>query len=446
LSTRLSLTGQEYYVNGFTSTNGIGFLLGVNRDNNRQLWICDTAKTAQNTTNSVFRVVVGGTSESGIDAVATDGLTRHSLSIGGDALRTDANSWGSLRKFIRFHGVEVADDVATMNNLIFNQGAFAGGVFAGDNFLSSYWGLSILMNSGGNSIPNSNLGRGYDGNYASFTINVRTGATAAFDKKLFTIRGNGVMILTNDVWHITNDNINRFYFAPNGTTYLCSGGAATDNGLVVYSSAATGYNSNLVIKNNGRTGIQNTNPQSMLHLGNCEVNGSAPVILFGKNNGPGVRNAFLGYSESFYFLIGDFGGTNSGSNTLTQQLAIHYGSPALSILVDAAGYVRMQYGYGQYSDERVKTNIKTIENALDKTLLLRGVEYNDFRIEPERKRIGLIAQEVELIVPEVVRTNEEDGMKSIEYQNLVGLLVEAIKDQQKQINELKNILKNNNLY
>jgi hypothetical protein len=44
-----------------------------------------------------------------------------------------------------------------------------------------------------------------------------------------------------------------------------------------------------------------------------------------------------------------------------------------------------------------------------------------------------------------VRTSEEDGMKSIEYQNLVGLLIEAIKDQQKQINELKNILKNNNL-
>ena len=106
----------------------------------------------------------------------------------------------------------------------------------------------------------------------------------------------------------------------------------------------------------------------------------------------------------------------------------------------------MQYGYGQYSDERVKTNIKTIENALDKTLLLRGVEYNDFRIEPERKRIGLIAQEVELIVPEVVRTNEEDGMKSIEYQNLVGLLVESIKELNNKVLKLENILKNNNLY
>ena len=65
-------------------------------------------------------------------------------------------------------------------------------------------------------------------------------------------------------------------------------------------------------------------------------------------------------------------------------------------------------------------------------------------IEPEKKRIGLIAQETELIIPEVVRTSD-DGLKSIEYQNLVGLLIEAIKDQQKQINELKLILKNNNL-
>jgi hypothetical protein len=190
-------------------------------------------------------------------------------------------------------------------------------------------------------------------------------------------------------------------------------------------------------------GIQNSSPLSMLHLGNCEVNGSAPVIVFGKNTGGGSRNAFIGYSDSFYFLIGDYGNSNT-SNTLTQQLAIHYSAPGLSILVNGLGQVIMQYGYYLTSDERIKTNIKTIENALDKTLLLRGVEYNDIRIEPERKRIGLIAQEVELIIPEVVRT-DDDGLKGIEYQNLVGLLIEAIKDQQKQINDLKNILIKNNL-
>jgi hypothetical protein len=56
-----------------------------------------------------------------------------------------------------------------------------------------------------------------------------------------------------------------------------------------------------------------------------------------------------------------------------------------------------------------------------------------FRLEPDKKKIDLIAQEVELIVPEVVRTNEEDGLKSIEYQNLVGLLVEAIKDRKNKL-------------
>jgi hypothetical protein len=184
----------------------------------------------------------------------------------------------------------------------------------------------------------------------------------------------------------------------------------------------------------------------MLHLGNCTVANSAPVIIFGKNvNGTGFRNAFMGYTDTFFFVIGDYGNTNT-SNTLTQQLAINYAAPALSLIIGSSGAVVMQYGYSGASDERIKTKIKTIENALDKTLLLRGVEYNDIRIEPEIKRIGLIAQETELIVPEVVRTDEETGLKSIEYQNLVGLLIEAIKEQQKQINELKNILIKNNLY
>jgi hypothetical protein len=92
-------------------------------------------------------------------------------------------------------------------------------------------------------------------------------------------------------------------------------------------------------------------------------------------------------------------------------MGIWYNAPSASLVVSSTGKVIMQYDYGTSSDERVKTNIKTIENALEKTLLLRGVEYNDFRIELDRKRIGLIAQEVELIIPEVVREGEIDKIK-----------------------------------
>jgi hypothetical protein len=175
------------------------------------------------------------------------------------------------------------------------------------------------------------------------------------------------------------------------------------------------------------------------------VVGSNPAIIFGKNTGGGTRNAYMGYTECFFFTIGDWGNQNVGPNTLTSQLAIIYSAPYASLVIGSNGYVTMQYGSGGASDERIKTNIKTIENALDKTLLLRGVEYNDIRVDPDKKRIGLIAQEVELIIPEVVGEGEMDKIKYISYGPLVGLLIEAIKQLNNKVNNLENILKNNNL-
>ena len=86
------------------------------------------------------------------------------------------------------------------------------------------------------------------------------------------------------------------------------------------------------------------------------------------------------------------------------------------------------------SDERVKTNVKTIENGLDKVLQLRGVEFD--RIDKDAHQIGVIAQEVEKVIPDVVHTNEE-GMKSVAYGNLVAVLIEAVKDLKGEITELR---------
>ena len=82
------------------------------------------------------------------------------------------------------------------------------------------------------------------------------------------------------------------------------------------------------------------------------------------------------------------------------------------------------------SDERLKSNIKTIDNALDKVMNMRGVSFT----KQAEKGIGVIAQEVEKIIPEVVTDGE---YKSVAYGNMVGVLIEAIKEQQKQIDELK---------
>ena len=87
-----------------------------------------------------------------------------------------------------------------------------------------------------------------------------------------------------------------------------------------------------------------------------------------------------------------------------------------------------------HSDIRLKQNIHTITNPIEKVSALRGVNF-EF-IKDGKKQIGVIAQETEKIIPEVIGECP-DGYKTVQYGNIVGLLIEAIKEQQKQIDELK---------
>ena len=88
-----------------------------------------------------------------------------------------------------------------------------------------------------------------------------------------------------------------------------------------------------------------------------------------------------------------------------------------------------------FSDIRLKENIEEIPDALNKVSALRGVTYDRKDLEGER-HAGLIAQEVEAVLPEVIVTND-DGIKTVAYGNLVGLLVEAIKELREEVETLK---------
>jgi polyhydroxyalkanoate synthesis regulator protein len=90
-------------------------------------------------------------------------------------------------------------------------------------------------------------------------------------------------------------------------------------------------------------------------------------------------------------------------------------------------------GFQQVSDRQLKENITNITAALEKISKLRGVTFK--WKETGKKDIGLIAQEVEEVIPEAVV--EKDGLKYINYDTLIPLLIEAIKEQQKEIDELK---------
>ena len=85
------------------------------------------------------------------------------------------------------------------------------------------------------------------------------------------------------------------------------------------------------------------------------------------------------------------------------------------------------------SDENLKKDISTIDNAVDKVMQLRGVDYTWKQSEEKSK--GVIAQELQKVLPELV--SESDDRLSVNYNGIIGVLIEAIKEQQKQIDELK---------
>ena len=113
-----------------------------------------------------------------------------------------------------------------------------------------------------------------------------------------------------------------------------------------------------------------------------------------------------------------------GSSTIT----------ALTLDMSAAGAATFNDNVTAYSDERLKDNIETLTDGLDKVEQLRGVTYT----RNEKENIGVIAQEVEKILPEIVLTaDDEMGTKSVDYSRLTAVLIEAVKDLSARVKELE---------
>jgi hypothetical protein len=139
---------------------------------------------------------------------------------------------------------------------------------------------------------------------------------------------------------------------------------------------------------------------------------------------------------AYYSATTTIDGTNKfifdGANV---RFGVNNPSPAYTL--DVGGDIYASGNVIAYSDQSVKDNVTTVIDALDKVKQMRGVTYtrND---QEDKKRVyaGVIAQEMEQIFPEVVFENP-DGTKAVSYGSIVSVLIEAIKEQQNQIDELK---------
>ena len=111
---------------------------------------------------------------------------------------------------------------------------------------------------------------------------------------------------------------------------------------------------------------------------------------------------------------------------------------ALTIDMSGAGAATFNNDVTAFSHKRLKTDIEPITNALTKVMQMQGVYYKRNDVEDAREQVGVLAQDMEAVLPEVVLTADDDMQtKSVDYGKICSVLIEAIKELKNEIEELK---------
>jgi len=245
---------------------------------------------------------------------------------------------------------------------------------------------------------------------------------------------------------------------PRGIVFT-EGGSNNRNFEISYDGSGSGGDNKLDFKTNtgtngtlmtlqasGKIGMGKSTPVDLLHIKPPSTGATEGIFIQDPSvSGYGAR---LMFNDAASEIV--LGTRSSGTDIDAIRIDRDNGnvgvgtSPSSSYKMTVNGKFNSS-GITETSDKRLKKDIQTLQDALGKIESLRGVSYN-WRTEeyPDKnfdsdEHIGVVAQEVEKVLPEVVHTDNE-GYKSVEYSHLVPVLIEAIKEQQEIINEQQKVI------
>mgnify|MGYP003313014710 CR=1 FL=1 len=283
---------------------------------------------------------------------------------------------------------------------------------------------------------------------------------------------------------LANGNVGIGTTLPNGKLNISNGGA---NGLEIDPTQSSGgvtllqsYNrsgaayttlrtnagsyefqiadsTKMTILSGGNVGIGETNPASNLVVRKDTAagrGGEISIVNYAAGGTPGIGNeAALNFGLENSTYHGDAGNAQikaitTAANNRSDMVFSTWNGAAFGARVRISHDGNLTaigdlVAYGSPSDKRLKENIKPIESALDKVSKLQGVTFDwkkSDSILDIKEDIGFIAQDVQKVIPELVRENE-DGMLSMRHQGIAPILLEAIKELKAEVEELKKQIK-----
>ena len=366
-----------------------------------------------------------------------------------------AAGWGSFAANAYNRAAGLGGVALGFNTLSGPQVGAAGGIDGGNvGQFSAGWGSRAIGNiSTATGFRNTASGQASvalgNYNYATGDATIAVGkenwaegaSTVAIGYKNHAAGAGSVALgQENIAWGTTNFTSGYQNIAGDINANVGTAGSATAIGLQTIASGRSSFSAN---KNTSAIN------QASTALGLSTVSDNFGMLAIGVNNEAGIGDTSIDPNDygGYYYADGTYTGSNPGvafvigNGDIDSSTGKGGDNPSNAFIISYDGNATLANNLTINSDARLKSNIVSLGSTLSRLLLIDGKSYT-MKANESISKIGLLAQEVQAAFPELVKTaNNSEGTLSVNYQGMIPVLLNAIKEQQAQIKELKALIK-----